>query len=67
MPRRDKNPPPLLIRASHEATRISKVQYAAAFECLVPVLARQVRSPREVDRKPRAAAAWPADQRRRGG
>ena len=67
MPRRDKNPPPLLIRTSHEATRISKVQYAAAFECLVPVLARRVGPPREAGTTPMAAAAWQADQRMRGG
>lgn len=67
MPRRDKNPSPLLIRTSHEATRISKVQYAAAFECLVPVLARRVRPPREAGRTPMAAAACQADQRMRGG
>src|SRR3954447_25517775 len=45
MSRRDKSRLPLLIRASHETTRSSKAQYAAAFECLVPVLERRVRPP----------------------
>jgi hypothetical protein len=67
MSRRDKSRLPLLIRASHETTRSSKAQYAAAFECLVPVLERRVRPPPEADRDPTAAAAWQADQRRRRG
>ena len=67
MLRRDKNRAPLSIRASHEATRSSKAQYAAAFERLVPVLERRVRPPPEADRDPTAAAAWQADQRRRRG
>jgi hypothetical protein len=33
----------LTVRVSHEATRLSKVHVAAAFERLVPVLERQTR------------------------
>jgi hypothetical protein len=64
MPRRGKTPKLLLIRASHEATRSSKAQYAAAFECLVPVLERRVRPPPlEATRDPTAATTWQAGQR----
>ena len=56
MPRRDENPPRLAVRVSHEATRYSKAQVAAAFECLVPVLERGVRPPPGADREPAADA-----------
>jgi hypothetical protein len=65
MPRRDKNPPRLAVRVSHEATRRSKAQVAAAFECLVPVLERWVRPLPGADRDPMAGATRPADQRMR--
>jgi hypothetical protein len=42
MTRRDKTPLPLSIRVSHEATRTSKAQIEAAFECLLPKLERRV-------------------------
>ena len=67
MLRRDKDRAPLSIRASHEATRSSKAQYAAAFERLVPVLERRVRPPPKADKDPAIAAAWLADQRMRRG
>lgn len=40
---RDKTPPRMAVRVSHEATRYSKAQVTAAFEYLVPVLERRVR------------------------
>jgi len=43
MARRDKTPPRMAVRVSHEATRYSKAQVTAAFEYLVPVLERRVR------------------------
>jgi hypothetical protein len=67
MSRRDKNPKPLLIRTSHEATRSSKAQYAAAFECLVPVLERRIRPPPEANSTLLAATVWSAGQRMRRG
>ena len=63
MPRRDKGRRPLLIRASHEATRRSMAQYVAAFECLVPVLERRIRPPLEASRDPAAATTWQTVQR----
>lgn len=42
MARRDKNAGRLQVRVSHEAGRHSKACVAAAFECLVPILERQV-------------------------
>ncbi len=36
----------LTVRVSHEATRLSKMHVAAAFEQLVPVLERKTRLPR---------------------
>jgi len=57
MPRRDENPPRLAVRVSHEATRYSKAQVAAAFECLVPVLERRVRPLPGTGRNPVADAA----------
>ena len=65
MPRRDRTPPPLPIRVSHEATRTSKAQFAAAFECLVPVLERRVGPRPEADRSPKAASATQARQHMR--
>jgi hypothetical protein len=56
MPRRDENPPRFAVRVSHEATRYSKAQVAAAFECLVPVLERWVRPLPGADRNPVADA-----------
>ncbi len=35
----------LTVRVSHEATRLSQVHVASAFERLVPVLERQTRQP----------------------
>jgi len=43
MARRDKTPPRMAVRVSHEATRYSKAQVTAAFEYLAPVLERRVR------------------------
>lgn len=43
MARRDKTPPRMAVRVSHEATRYSKAQVTAAFEYLVPILERRVR------------------------
>jgi len=63
MPRRDENPPRLAVRVSHEATRYSKAQVAAAFECLVPVLERRVRPLPGADRDP-VADATPRARRR---
>jgi hypothetical protein len=65
MPRRDKTPPPLPIRVSHEATRTSKAQFEAAFECLVPVLERRVGPRPEADRCSKAGLALQAQQRMR--
>jgi hypothetical protein len=45
MPRRSERSPGLKVRVSHEATRLSKVHVAAAFERLVPILERQTRPP----------------------
>jgi len=45
MTRRSGTVPGLTVRVSHEATRLSKVHVAAAFERLVPVLERQTRLP----------------------
>ena len=45
MTRRGRTVPGLKVRVSHEATRLSKVHVAAAFERLVPVLERQTRLP----------------------
>jgi len=50
MARRDESPPRLAVRVSHEATRRSKAEVAAAFECLVPVLERWVCPRPGVDR-----------------
>jgi hypothetical protein len=60
MPRRDRTPPPLAVRVSHEPTRCSQDHLAAAFECLLPVLERQA------GRQPRADRAPPAGAARRG-
>jgi hypothetical protein len=65
MPRRDKTPPSLPIRVSHEATRTSTAQFAAAFECLVPVLERWVGPRPEADRSSKAASATQARQHMR--
>jgi len=46
MTRRGGTVPSLTMRVSHEATRLSKMHVAAAFEQLVPVLERQTRLPR---------------------
>jgi hypothetical protein len=43
MTRRGGKGPDLTVRVSHEATRLSQVHVAAAFERLVPVLERQTR------------------------
>ncbi len=45
MTRRSGEGPGLTVRVSHEATRLSQVHVAAAFERLVPVLERRTRSP----------------------
>ncbi len=45
MTRRGGTVPNLRVRVSHEATRLSQVHVAAAFERLVPVLERQTRPP----------------------
>jgi hypothetical protein len=42
MARRKKRPPRLEVRVSHEATRRGKACMAAAFECVVPIVERQV-------------------------
>jgi hypothetical protein len=52
MARRDKTPPRLAVRVSHEATRYSEAQVTAAFEYLVPVLERRVRPRTSADRDP---------------
>jgi len=46
MTRRGGTVPSLTVRVSHEATRLSKMHVAAAFERLVPALERQTRLPR---------------------
>ncbi len=45
MSRRSEQSPDLNVRVSHEATRLSEVHVAAAFEHLVPVLERRTRPP----------------------
>jgi hypothetical protein len=63
---RDKNPPRLVVRVSHEATRRSKAEVAAAFECLVPVLERWVRPRLGADRDSTAdATRWGYQRMRR--
>jgi hypothetical protein len=42
MARRNKTPPPVEVRVSHETTRRSEAWLAAAFECVVPVVEREV-------------------------
>ncbi len=42
MARRSKKPPQVEVRVSHEAARHSKAWLAAAFECVVPIVERQV-------------------------
>jgi hypothetical protein len=42
MARRNKEPPPVEVRVSHEAARHSKAWLAAAFESVVPIVERQV-------------------------
>ena len=51
MARRNRTPPLVEVRVSHEATRRSKAWLAAAFECVVPVVERRVerRSTRRQD------------------
>ena len=41
MARRNKKPPGLAVRVSHETTRRSKAWLAAAFETAVPIVERQ--------------------------
>ena len=41
MVRRNKDPPRLKVRVSHEASRRGKACVTAAFECLVPIVERQ--------------------------
>ena len=41
MARRNKDPPRLEVRVSHEASRRGKACVTAAFECLVPIVERQ--------------------------
>jgi hypothetical protein len=65
MARRDKSPPRLAVRVSHEATRRSKAEVAAAFECLVPVLERWVRPRPGADRHSIADATQRVHQRMR--
>ena len=48
--------PGLRVRVSHEATRLSPVHVAAAFEQLVPVVERQTSLPRAEGDKHDAAA-----------
>ena len=57
MTRRGRTVRSLTVRVSHEATRLSQMHVAAAFEQLVPVLERQTRPPRvEADKHDTDAA-----------
>ncbi len=47
MPRRDAHPPSLMVRVSHEASRLEAHVMAAAFECLLPIPQRRLRPPPE--------------------
>lgn len=60
MPRRDKTPLPLSIRVSHEATRTSKAQFEAAFECLLPKLERRIGPQLETEQCSKAGLALQA-------
>ena len=57
MTRRSGEGPSLTVRVSHEATRLSQVHVAAAFERLVSVLERRTRPPCAEAGKHEAGAA----------
>lgn len=65
MPRRDAQSPSLVVRVSHEASRLEAHVMAAAFERLLPIPQRRLRPPpeRQSGSLSRAAAPGPIIRR----
>ena len=63
--RRKTNPPTLKIRVSHEVTRLEKQCMADAFERLLPIVERRLRSRPDQRGSPRETTLEPVDTTRR--
>ena len=65
MQRRKTNPPALTVRVSHEVTRLEKQCMADAFERLLPIVERRLRSRPDQGGSPREITPETADLTRR--